>query len=288
MAAVQKLNAAAEQAPLPTTDGFEGHDQTTFQMWGEQLPIGILDGGELHRSFGFKVYDLAIERELALKRKKTRASAEYVVEVLSTVLTVLGPHADFQALNHQQRKLVIQRMWLPDVLYAYFSLRREALGDELSASCTCPTCSHKWKYVGDLAMGDVKVVTGPEAISWRHEMRHGLMGKDGDRIKSAVLQPPRWECMLGITRKTGRTNAVMVKVRVIASCIRQLGDGTTPLTEHVIDTMSKYDIEHITKALDDCVPGPDMTLEPECPECGTELRIPINWDWDFFFGAASL
>lgn len=288
MAQAQKVNAAAEQPALPTGEAGPQHDLTSFMMWGEQLPIGILDGGQLHRGFAFKVYDLAMERQLALLRKKARASAEYVVEVLAAVLTSVGPHSNFESLDINLRRLIVQRMWMPDVLYMYFQLRREALGDELSVSVTCPNCHHKWKFTGDLSQGDVKAVTSADSITWRHVMKHGLADKDGRRHKDAVLQPPRWECMMGIAAKTGRTDPVLAKTRVIASSIRQLGDGNVPLTEEVVNTMSKWDIEHITKSLDANVPGPDMTLEPECPECGAELKVPINWDWDFFFGAASL
>jgi len=284
-----KINAAAELPALPAEGaGLPVHSLTTFQLWGDQLPIGILEGGELHRSFAFGVYNLGSERELAIRRKKAHAPAESVVEVLAFMLISLGPYSDFQALDENSRKLIIQRMWMHDVLYVYFSLRRDALGDELSVGCTCPTCGAKWKFTGDLSQGDVKVVEDPKDITWPHVLKHGLIGKDGKPIRDIVLQPPRWECMMGISRKTGRIDPVHAKVRIIASSIRHLGDGSHALTEAAINSMSKWDVEHITKTLDDNVPGPDMTLEPECPECQAELRIPINWDWDFFFGAASL
>jgi len=289
-----KINAAAELAAIPAKgSGAPEHSLTTFQMLGDQLPIGILDAATLHRNFAFRRYDYGVERQLAVKRKKTRAPAEYVVEVLAHMLTVLGPHTDFQALDDPQRRLIVQRMWMHDVLYAYFSLRRQAMADELSVGCTCPTCNTKWKFTGDLSQGDVKVVESPASIAWNHALKDGVLAKPsatrrGGCVKDVVLQPPRWECMMGLSRKSGRTDPVHAKVRIIASAIRQLGDGTHVMTQEVIDTMTKYDIEHVTKALDDNVPGPDMTLEPECPECETELRVPINWDWDFFFGAASL
>lgn len=279
------VGAQAPQLPLPATIR-KPHEQTTFQMRGDEMPVGLLEGGRLERGFALRPFTAAIEKSLAKKRKKREGGqqqAAVVVDVLMELLTQLGPH-DFTTLSDAAKQLLIGRLFMCDALYIYFRARIDALGDELAVQIKCPACNHQWKFRGDLSMCDVKVAADADSVCWEHQFKHGLPLRDGTRAMSAILQPPLWSALTGSKGK----DIASVKLLMIMSSIRQLGGGKELPTLSMFEEMTKWDIEHTARSLDDNAPGPDLTLEPVCPECEREIKIPISWDFDFFYNSASL
>jgi len=275
--------------PVPVMDGAPAFTESTFQMLGDQLPIGLFQGGELHRVFSFLPYNMRVERVVATIRKKHPHPAAYVPRILGALLSSLGPHADFQALDENSRMVIISQMWLGDVMYCWFQLRRAALGDELSASLQCPSCEERYTFCGDLSQADVKVTTGPDSLTWRYELIHGVPVKE-ETVKSVVLQHPRWNSMMSLarSRKKNSIDPVQVRIALTHGALRQVGDGTSPFTMDIMDEMTKLDMERLQKEIDVHACGPDLTLECVCTHCSYEHRIPVSWEWDFFFTAASL
>jgi hypothetical protein len=282
-----KLNAAAELPPLPAEGAVIEHAQSTFADWGQQLPIGHIQGGTLYRGFSLKPFTMKEERELeGLRKARGKMTlAGFVVEVMSRMLTSYGPWDDFQSLDETQRRLLMTQAWMADVIYMYIWLRIQALGAEMKFGVECPHCNAKVKLPADLTLTDVTVVEDIAALSRRHVLRDGL-DVAGASVTELVLQPPRWQAMESVTGV--RTSTGDVKMAMIQSAIRQLGDGKRPVTIDILESLTKRDLEMLTRVIDDLSPGPDLTLEVTCPSCREESKHPLNWSWDFFFTAASL
>lgn len=277
-----QMNAQAAQAPVPP----EGHerqmDRSNFQLLGDELPIGILVDGKLSKTFELRPYDMPAERKLAKLKKKCKSSPSFVARTLAAMIKSLGS-VDFDAVPESHRTLMVSQMWLGDVMYIWFKLRMEAMGEELAVRMRCPACERKFQFVGDLEQTDCNVIMDPLDICWHHTLKHGLEVK-GERIKPVVLQPPRWQAMMAL--EGAKLDQIDVKLALTRASVRQLGDKeSNPVN---FDSCTKYDLEKLQKVINDGVPGPELMLEFTCPHCEREGVHPINWDWDFFFSAASL
>jgi hypothetical protein len=282
----EKINAAAESPPVPP-EGYEPNvTVSTFEDYGSRLPIGYLKDGELHRGFAFRRFTMKEERALEAIRKKQRrmTMGSLVSTVLAHMLTRLGPY-DMDSLDDGPRRLLVNQMYMADVMYAYIMLRIEALGPEVAFDVDCATCAHRWRFKADMTRTDVKVAEDLNSLVRRYTMRDGVETPDGTTVKDLLLQPPRWHAMASLKADGGMGD---VKMFIMASAIRQVGEGKFPATADLLDTMTKYDLEHLQRAIDDLTPGPELVLEATCPACAAENRRSLDWSWDFFFTASSL
>jgi len=284
-----KLNAAIEQPPEPEEGHVPDVSSSTFEEWGQRLPIGVLQGGSLHRDFAFRRWTMKEERALEKMRKKNRrlSMGALVTNVLAYMLTRLGPY-DFETLDDGQRRMVVNQMWMPDVMYAYIYLRIEALGPEVKFPVECDKCGHKWKFAADLSRTDVTIAENPEALVRSHELRDGIVPPPGagDEVAHTVLlQPPTWQAMSAL-KQDG--NMGDVKLFLMSSAMRKIGEGRIPAIPDVLEGLTKFDLEHLQRVIDDLTPGPELVLEVDCPSCDHENKRSLDWSWDFFFTASSL
>lgn len=284
---VKRLTAAPEQPPVPLAGAEAKISSTTIGDYGHRLPVGILQGGALHRGFAFKPFRMKEERELEAKRKANKriSVGDFVTAVMAHMLTKLGPHSDFQSLTEDQRQLVVSQMYLGDVVYMWLCLRIEALGEAIQFPLKCGSCGFEQKLKADLNLTDVKVYEDLTSLTKNVKLRHGMVLPDGDETKDVVIQPPRWSGMCGASPGA---NASDVKMALLIASIHTVGDGKFSATTDAIEALSKWDVELMSKAVDTDSPGPDMTLEAVCSRCSNEWKIPLEWNWDFFFTAASL
>ena len=96
--------------------------------------------------------------------------------------------------------------------------------------------------------------------------------------------PPFWYSAISIPQ--GSTTAD-VKAKIISSSIRKLGE-LEAVSDSILANLTKYDLEKMGRVIDDLMPGPDLTLEVNCPNCDADIRQQLDWSYDFFFGSASL
>ena len=283
-----KRSAAMDVPPLP----IEGksaveHTQTTFDDWGQRLPIGHIQNGQLYRNFKLAKFTMREERAIEGLRKArgNMSLATFVAEILGKMLVSYGPWDDFQELEEGQRLHIISNAWLGDVMYMYLYLRITAIGPDMKFDVTCPSCQEKARLPADLGQTDVIVAEDLASLSRNYELRDGVEVGIAT-VKSLVIQPPRWQAMDAM--KGARSNHGDVKLSMILSSIRQLGDGKRPATMDIMETIGKRDLELLTKYIDQTSPGPDLVLEATCPQCGHVTNNPLNWNWDFLFTASSL
>jgi hypothetical protein len=291
--AAAKFAAAAEtpnaKGPMYDADGNIVHhpfSESTIGDYGLQLPMGVVQGGEFHRGFGFKPYKMKQEKELAALRKKStnRQAGSMVVTALSHMLTHFGPYAEWEKMSEDHRALALHQAYMGDIMYAYIWLRIEAMGPELKFDHTCPACDRKSKLPVDLRQGDVKIAERPEHLLRWCDLADGVtVQADKPPVKRVSCTPPRW---LAMNQLSPDKNEGHLKEAIIASSVR-VGEAQQPMTPALLDDLSKRDLEFLTKFIDDGSPGPDLTCTLVCSHCSHESVIPLQWSWDFFMTAAS-
>jgi len=110
------------------------------------------------------------------------------------------------------------------------------------------------------------------------QVRDGLVwqGKDS---RILTLKPVQWWVY-----ETGSGNMGDLKANVIAGSIAGLDkvEGEVRIPGEVLD-LSKYDLEALTAKINDWEPGPDLSVEVNCPKCDFRIIQSIPWMFDHFF-----
>lgn len=287
---MSSISATGELPPVPETGALrppmeEAVQKTTQRELGEQLPMGVLQGGVLHRDFSFRTYSSRVERELDALRQANKGinGVMWAVLVLSKMLVSYGPYVDFSALSESERRQVLLNSWAQDVLYLLVCLRIQALGAEVRFALKCGSCDHEFRPTVDLGDLDVKVCRIPDVLTKVYQMKNPVeVGPR--RYEFLVLDQPRWGS-LALVKGRNLSAAEFTSVR---SLIRFTLPDQFPVTDAILDEFSKYDFEHIRAAVDDDSYGADMLLEADCPECARTTKYGMDWSWDFFFKSPSL
>lgn len=266
--------------------------ESTLGAIGKMLPVGIHRGGVLHKRFDFCMVNSRVERELEEQRRRRNIGVgDFMTGVLCRVLTRLGHHDGFQELDDDERRLVIHHLTQPDVMYLWLALRVHVLGKDCKFQFRCPACDHKWTYIVDLEETDVRYAERPDQLSTLLELKDGFDSPAG-RIEAVHVSPPPFSSYVEASAPKGKKgvspNFGDIKAAMIAGSITASDGRPIPSRMSAIEEMSKYDVELVMQVIDDELPGPDMILQIDCPECGEDFRNPLQWDWDFFFGKASL
>lgn len=261
---------------------------TELSKLGASLPLGIQHGGKLHRDIGIRPWRMKEERELgALHAAAKEANvAEYVSLVLATMCTRLGPH-DLAAMDKvEDRRLVINQMFMGDVFYAYMWLRVQSVGKELTLRIKVPGRVDEVKYVADLETTQVITADNYEACTHDYPLKNPFMIR-GKLVQTLKLGPMRWAALeadrqLGMANK-GHAKAMAIKAAIVGADVYP-GHGLQ-LTETELDELSKRDLEGITTQVDNKSIGPVMSIEDEYE--GRPFKVGIDWRYDSFFAVSS-
>lgn len=275
------------------------YQQTTFGLYGNQLPIGVLAGKPLalHKAFAFGKWRWKEEKRIAARLSSPKGpgghNGKITTTVLAETLTQWGDDDKFADKEFNARVYALESSFMEDVFYAWVALRIHALGHDLGIDATCqvPGCGIEWKWKGDLrsmALSVTDHIIEPEELKLLDPVEFG--GKDWTRV---VLAPALWRGMCNVSSpQQGGSAPVSATVGELAlSSVRAFvnDDGQqVPMTPTLADEFSKRDIERLNSTLiDGRFPKVDAQLELTCPS-GHVFVTPLTWAYDFFFGAASL
>jgi hypothetical protein len=263
---------------------------TTLGKLGRKLPIGFIAGDKLDKTLGLVDFKLKHERALARIRAEGISGIRYAQYALALLVSRMGPHS-FTEQQPATNELVVSQMYMPDVLYAFFMVRREALGKDFAFNVECPRCTTDGKptlspITADLDTLEVNLVTDPKQLEWTIELRDGVM-IGGSNRKILKVQPPIWGQLDSEAQGSG-IDAYQTLNILRASLVSVEGLETPPvLTDEDADEMSRYDVALIESSYEDNIPGPVMLLEAQCHKCRARINRPLNWLSPDFFSVAS-
>jgi len=257
--------------------------QTLAQL-GSQLPVGVVSAGTLDKALDLIPYQMKQERELAKMRRPGSGVGAYVEAAMSLLVKQFGPHNVASMEDKGTRKLVFSQAYLADILYAYLYIRYAALGPQFPLLMRCPACRNAQQVVGDLDTLEVEVATDTKQLTWPLELRDGV--KIGGQVRrSLTLQPPVWG-QLDVSRfdDEGLRQIMMLKAALVTA---EGLDGPPVLFDADVDEMSKWDVELISKSIEDNSPGPRMLIESRCERCSSEMFGLLEWASEGFFSMPS-
>lgn len=261
----------------------------TLAEQGPQLPIGITDsGGNPVRAIGVREWKMKQEKELGELRDKEKdaSMAQYVSMILSSMCTQLGPH-DLEKMKPQERRVVISQMFMADVFYAYTYLRTMAVGSNFHLKIPrCPSCKKPMDMTADLGTVEVKVAGSEKDTQWTYKLQKSFTVR-GKEVKELTMGAARWSSIESASANGQSLNAGLAKATVIRASLVAVDGQQVVLAEHEMDDLSKLDMEALTAQIEERAVGPQMIVEENCDKCSYEMKIPIDWSYDSFFGSSS-
>lgn len=262
--------------------------KTTLKELGAQLPLGFPDGGGGYvRDIALRPWRMKEEKELGKLRadNETASLGQFVTMILATMCTRLGHH-ELEKMKFAERQVVISQMWMGDVFYAYMYLRTQNLGNILELNLICPFCKSKFPFDADLYTTEVATAEKIEDASWEQKLRHPIAIR-GAEVKGFKLGPARWTTMEGLN-DVGADSGTAKDAIIAGSINGTMGeDKPIMISTGEIDEMVKYDIELLSRQVEDNDLGPNMAVEAKCPRCKRESTQAMSWGYDSFFGVSS-
>lgn len=251
------------------------------------LPIGIEDGGKLHKSIAFRRWGFAEELEIGEARDAEKAGnqAGHVGVVLAVMGTKFGSW-DLPSLEMDARKARIKKMFLGDVQTAYLNLRCEVMGNVISVRGRCKCGNPIDDYKADIKTVEILTAASVEETRWNYPLKNTL--KSRRSIEQLSFMPPRWFAIEEIPPSSGLFSAQSKWAMVRGSVCGMNGEVGNLPTDEELRMLTKVDIEGILAEMEDHHFGPRMIVEGPCPKCKGEFRIPLDWNFDSFFGTSSL
>lgn len=268
----------------------EAKKKQTIREMGARLPLGVMSAdGQLHRSFEVRPWRMKEEKALGeLQRSRdVTTPAQYVMSVISYMATRIGQY-DMDALSPDERDNVVQQMMLGDVWYIYVWLRIHAIGEHLKVEYDCPHCKRKGLTItADLFTTEVNAVDSLAEATWVYRLANPITIRK--RVAEALeMGPLRWSMLLNVGTTGGLGGA---KAAAILGACRGIpgAEHQMVLTAEDLEEMTKRDIESIVGKIDDHGLGPIMAIEDKCVNdaCKKQIRLPINWEFQSFFGISS-
>lgn len=267
--------------------------KTTLGELGPQLPIGIPDKtGALQKTLDVRKWRMPEEQEIGALRSAHQGKnvGKYVSALLAKMCTRLGPYTFDDSMKTDDRLLAIAKMSLADALYAYVWLRFKATGPDYPLESQCPYCRTEFPFKADLSSLEVVTITDVQSAIWEYEL-HDPIEVRGKTVSKLTLGPPGWSVIEAADPQAmAELNTGTVKCRLIYGSVRSLdGLGEVPLAPGELDEIVKYDIEELSRLMDERVVGPVMQIEGRCPSptCKRKFQIPIEWTTEDFFSTSS-
>ncbi len=175
---------------------------------------------------------------------------------------------------------IIRKLTSADRNYLLLELRRLTFGDEMEAHYRCPSCQGITVIVEDLRTLSIRRCDeAAEPAEIHVTLKDGYQDPDGQWQHDFVFRLPNGE---DEEVAGGRRDANPARQRdaLLARCLERVGDLEPRRVQvmglRVLADLSMADRRHIQRALDEAAPGPDLTCEVICDQCGEEFRASLD------------
>jgi hypothetical protein len=268
-------DTATNEAPKPGASlDLSIFKKKLLKDWGMQLPIGMPGMGD--RSFSFRRYMLDEEVKIAeFKQSKQVTLGRYVAQILAHMLTSLGGQ-DYSKMEASAKVAALLKMYAADVLYMYYWLRIEGMGEFMDWDMQCSRCESSFVFESDFNTMEVQVVEEGMDLVWDYETKRGF--QLGDKLfKVLTMHSPYWAIYDSAEFKGEINNALATAAVIRSSIVAADGEPVGIVDATLRKGMHKYDYEHLGKFMDKRMGGPQMTLELDCPDCKRKINEIVPW-----------
>lgn len=280
------------QGPVQSNSNKDKYIKTKLGELGSRLPIGVEVNKKLIKDIASRPWRFKEEKELGAYRDENKGLTlgAFISHMMSMMMTKIGPHNFSEPITKAtapERSLIVNQLYLGDVLYMYGYLRKVCLGKDVHSVIPCPFCELKNERILNLDELDVFVVDDPSRLIQEVELYDGVK-IFGELRKKLKVRPPTW--MIMQNQDMFGDNLALRTGLLINECVvgAEGIEGNNPIViiENDMDEMSKMDIELLSATIED-TPGPKMAVELDCARCRQQSLQIIDWRYDAFFSSVS-
>lgn len=241
------------------------------------LPVGYLDpeSGILHKQATLR--KMTGKEEALLADPKIRSNGgKLITALLENCVTSLEGVEKVDST-------VIRHLFSADRNYLLLELRRLTFGDEMEANyrCSCSVTTTLWE---DLSALEVRRVENGSVPEIKVAIKDGYQAPNGNWEYEFVFQLPTGEDEEAAGSRRDN-NAARQRDALLACCLKQVGDlepkRIRAIGSKILSDLSMGDRRLIQRAMDEAAPGPDLTRQIVCEQCGKEYRTTL--DMSHFF-----
>lgn len=237
----------------------------------------------------YKEWTGADEREIDRLRKKlppTASLADVVRVVLANFIEWWGDQ-DLTKCSQQYKESILSAAYSADIFAAWLWLRIDNLDPKYEITLICGSCRKEIPYNIDLQEIEIQVPDHDQRCLLDVDLQKGFKWRDID-VKSVSVAPPRW-AMYSKLHGDQKANFSTVKLHVVENCVY----GSPQVKEQmvlsggIVDKLKKTDIEKIARSVENATPGPDLSIDIDCPHCASPVKRQVVWEYDVFFSAGA-
>lgn len=270
---------------------------STVKDLGSKLPVGIMHNGKLQRELELVPIKAKVDRVMAEWKEREAESklpgqviAGAVPKLLSLVVRRVGEKT-YPAVEDASTELEFHKWYYADALYAYVQARIQNLGPDVVGPVVCPhgrmgKCGFQSpSAVFDLSSADVVVADNLEELSRWVDLQQPFILSDGKTtVRSLKISPLLWSTLERPGVIGGPESVIdLATFQDIVAGINGK-DEVVSLTEQDLDEMGQLDFKRINYIANEMLPGVDLRVTMICPDCGSPIVNPLQWDYDYFFG----
>jgi len=262
----------------------------TLAQYGKKLPIGIVADGKLMKPFDVRKVNFDVEMQISeswkrfaqMARRDQLTSLQHCLTVLAHTIVDLGGK-QFQDLPFAQRMAILKRMYDGDPWYMYAWTRIETLGENLELlNLECLNCGQK------IASCDVDVTTLEVAtLDSIQELTKVITLEDGftflgrEKCKKLKIQPTTISSVLNASSLSQAAQKAEQIYEAVVE-VEDFGDKSL-LTKTDLATMTKRDLDFLSRQIDRHTGGPDWRVEIDGCVCGQSFNVLLPARYEDFF-----
>jgi hypothetical protein len=255
----------------------------------DQLPVGLFVEGEHLNTCQLVPYKTKHDRILGQCLKMNRNN---LIKVLGIFLPQVVSHIGGYSLSQLAEKMAVSEsrifegMVLGDILTILLRLRMQAQGKDIAISAVCPNCGTKNNDGPERGYHQIDSTNVKYLKSLSQKFVVGVHLEDGlrigpDLVKLVLMKP----LVLHQAGKIGKSErATPEDVSMLYEMVSGLPEseyyrdvrGQVFGDEHY-DELSANDLKILREAIKKLQPGPEMTIDMECFNCGHEWQEGLAW-----------
>lgn len=249
-----------------------GQSEASWQTTVE-LPVGYLDvtTGTTLRQVTLR--KMTGKEEALLADPKLRSNGgKLITALLANGITAL------EGLNRVDTE-VTRRLCSADRNFLLLELRRLTFGNEIEAHYRCPRCQGSMTVWEDLSQLEVRWVEEGALPEIQVLLQDGYRDQDGHWQYDFAFGLPTGEDEEAAASRRDN-NPTRQRDALLARCLKRVGDleprRIRAMGLRILSDLSMGDRRLIQKAIDDNTPGPDLTRDVICSQCGEAYRTALD------------
>jgi rubredoxin len=255
---------------------------------GQTLPIGIFIDNERATEFELNPYVTRFDRELAEMMGPKTSMGKIFGNFFPRIVKSIGGFSpsDLAKKLSTSPARMFSSMYFGDVITILFRIRLAAVGENLALQAVCPNCGTENKDGEDTGYHDLSTVEVDyypilkSPLEVEINLEDGIDDGAGHLIKRVGMKPMK----LFDLDELGKVPQAKLDISMLYRMVSSLPDSKIysqvkgrPFGDELYDNLTPRDLQILRSAINKLQPGPKLTIDMDCRNCGYTWSEAIPW-----------